>query len=568
MTEDSRCMNKRKRNISLLFFLIVIGACLHFYNLNWGAPFYFHPDERNIASAVSQLQFPNQMNPRFFAYGSLPIYAIYFTSVATNYVLQWLQLNQPTQPQTVPFGQAIIVGRTFSAFFATLLIPILFLLGRKLKNETTGLLGAFLATTSIGFTQFSHYGTFEMWLTFFGVLLFWICLSYFHKPKTQTIIFASITFGILVAIKVTSLALFPIPLALFVMHSIRSTRQTSSLSFPHHLDIRRSDLQGFFKFLKYTLLFIIISVIVYVLTNPFVFLDQKDFLSSMNYESGVALGTMPVFYTGTFFNTIPLVYQLFHVYPFLINPLLTILFIPALVYLFYLTIKQKNAPKLLFIVFFVILLVSQAFLFVKWTRYMMPTLPFIYLSIAITTNSFSFGKKQKKLVVSACGIICLIFVFSYFKTAFINPDTRIAALTFAQHTIPLDAPILSEPADLGIVPFQDAFPHLDSFEFYDLDNNSMDATETELQQKISDAQYIVLPSQRILQSRMLNPTRFPKGYIFYKSLLNGTLGFHKIYETPCDIFCKITYLDDPVYWWEQTTSVFDRPTVFIFKKNS
>ena len=561
-------MLKKQKNIFLLSFFILCGIVLHFYNLNWGAPFYFHPDERNIASAVSQLQFPNQMNPHFFAYGSLPIYAIYFATVATNYVSQWLQLNPPAQPLTVTFEQAILVGRTFSAFFATLLIPILFLLGKKLKNETTGLLSTFLATTSIGFTQFSHYGTFEMWLTFFGVLLFWACLSYHHKPKTQTLIFTSLIFGILVAIKITSLALFPIPLALFVMHSIRNTHQTPSFNFPNHLDIRRSDLQGFLKFLKYTLLFIIISVIVYVLTNPFVFLDQKDFLSSMNYESGVALGTLPVFYTGTFFNTIPLVYQLFHVYPFLINPLLTILFIPALIYVFFSIFKKKHAQILILASFFLILLFSQAFLFVKWTRYMIPTLPFIYLIIAIAASSFSFEKKQKKILISACGIICLIFAFSYFKTAFINPDTRIDALTFAQHTIPLDAPILSEPADLGIVPFQDAFPHLDSFEFYDLDNNSMDATEAQLQQKISVAQYIVLPSQRLLQPRMLNPTRFPKGYIFYKSLLNGTLGFHKIYETPCDIFCEITYLGDPVYWWEQTVSVFDRPTVFIFKKNS
>ena len=160
-----------------------------------------------------------------------------------------------------------------------------------------------------------------------------------------------------------------------------------------------------------------------------------------------------------------------------------------------------------------------------------------------------------------------IFAFSYFKTAFISSDSRIDALSFAQHAIPVDATILSEPADLGVVPFQDAFPHLDTFNFYDLDNSSSDATETQLRQDVSNAQYIILPSQRILQSRIGDPTHFSKGYLFYKSLLDGQLGFHKIYETPCDVFCKITYLGDPVYRWEQTVSVFDRPTVFIFKKN-
>ena len=35
-----------------LISLIIIGATLRFTNLNWGNPWHFHPDERNIAAAV------------------------------------------------------------------------------------------------------------------------------------------------------------------------------------------------------------------------------------------------------------------------------------------------------------------------------------------------------------------------------------------------------------------------------------------------------------------------------------------------------------------------------------
>src|SRR6267154_347750 len=96
-----------KRNVLFLSLLTIIGACLHFYNLNWGTPFYFHPDERNIASAVAQLQFPHHMNPQFFAYGSLPIYAIYFTGILTNYVLHFFTPGNATFNPT--FEQAILV---------------------------------------------------------------------------------------------------------------------------------------------------------------------------------------------------------------------------------------------------------------------------------------------------------------------------------------------------------------------------------------------------------------------------------------------------------------------------
>ncbi len=562
----------KKHNYSFIVMLLtLVGIALHFYNLNWGAPFYFHPDERNIASAVSQLQFPSQMNPHFFAYGSLPIYIIYFTGVVANYFTGLLQQLPQTQLFTVSFENSIIVGRAYSALFSTLLIPLLYLLGKRLKDKKIGLLASFLGATSVGFIQFAHFGTFEMWLTFLGTILFGLCLSYFNRPNISTLLFVSLIAGALVSIKVTSLALFPLPVALLIFRSFTHTKQTSTLHIAHAIDLRASDLHSFITFLKNTLFFAIIAALVYLITNPFVFLDQKDFLSSMHYESAVALGTEPVFYTGGFLMTIPLLYQTLHVFPFILNPLILILLIPASVFVCIKMFKHKDGQLLLLIVFFLILLVSQVFLFVKWTRYMMPTLPFIYLIVAYTISSMleKMHSKPLRMIEMAClVVICSIFAFSYFKTAFINTDSRIAALTFAQHTIPLNATILSEPADLGVLPFQDAFPHVDAFNFYELDNNSIDATETLLQQKISDAQYIVLPSQRILQPRLQHPTLFPKSYVFYNSLINGTLGYHKIYETPCDIFCEITYLGDPVFWWEQTVSVFDRPTVFIYKKNS
>lgn len=555
-------MFTKRHTVLILLMLTVIGFTLHFYNLNWGAPFYFHPDERNIASAVSQLQLPHQMNPHFFAYGSLPIYAIYFTAVGANYLSQVLQLIPIAPIQIVSFDQAIMISRIFSALFATFLIPIMYFLGKKMKNTTTGIIAAFLTTASVGFIQFAHFGTFELWLTFFSVLLFSQCLSYLAKPSKTMFLLTTITWGILIAIKVSSLALLPLPFAVIAAQHFQKTHSKKISGY-----LKLSTFLSILNFLKKIVLFIVIAAVVYFATNPYVILDTKDFVSSMNYESSVALGTLSVFYTGNFADTTPGLYQFLHVYPFLLNPLITILFILSFIYLLFQSIKTKNQSFILLIAYFLFLFSSQAVLFVKWTRYMMPTLPFIYLTVAIASTQIL----QKKRAFAMTGVViavCAIFSFSYFKTAFINTDSRIDALLAAQRLIPVNATILSETADLGILPFQDAFPHLTTFNFYDLDTNSPDATEGQLQQKIAESQFIILPSQRILQPRITKPTMFPKGYVFYTSLVNGNLGFHKIYETPCDIFCKITYLGDPVYWWEQTVSVFDRPTVFIFKRNS
>src|SRR5436189_5461818 len=101
-----------KKKLLFIFLLTIVGAIFHFYNLNWGAPFYFHPDERNIAISVSQLEFPQQMNPHFFAYGSLPIYIIFFTGVVYNLVNQFI--NHIYQILTPNFEQAIIISRFYS----------------------------------------------------------------------------------------------------------------------------------------------------------------------------------------------------------------------------------------------------------------------------------------------------------------------------------------------------------------------------------------------------------------------------------------------------------------------
>ena len=63
----------------LVFSLFTFG-----FGLNWGRLLPFHPDENNIVMAVNQIKWPNQLNPRFFAYGSLTIYLASFINQLTN----------------------------------------------------------------------------------------------------------------------------------------------------------------------------------------------------------------------------------------------------------------------------------------------------------------------------------------------------------------------------------------------------------------------------------------------------------------------------------------------------
>jgi len=522
--------------------IIVLGAFLRFYNLNWGASFYFHPDERNIASLISSFDF----YPSFdfftkgtFAYGTFLSYLVFFLIGALKTLLIDFGFRDV-------FSQSIISLRIISSTSSVLTIVALTYIGSKFWNIRVGILTGILAAFSPGLIQASHFGTFESFITLMYVLIFWTTLSFAKNNKIIYFFLATAIIAIASAVKINSLILSVIPF-LFLINSIRQKKIALCRAF-------------FYVFIAVAILFSLT-----ILLSPYYIIT--DFKNSFAYESSLLSGTLQVFYTGEFFNTIPIAFQLIRIYPFLINPVLTVLSIGSLFYVFHKALKIKSKLYLMPFVFFLILFLPGAFLFAKWTRYMVPTLPFMYLILAITFEGF-LRKKASRIkypILSVIIFINIVFGVSYFITAFVNQDARIEASLWAKKNIPANSNVLSEVYDLGIMPFNQYLRNISLFNFYDLDpapSNNL----AQLQNLLYSNEYIILPSQRILKIRLTNQNKFPNGYKFYADLLSGKLGYQKIYETSCDIFCKIAYLNSPSFSFEETASVFDRPTVLIFKR--
>lgn len=533
-----------KRALLILIVFITFGSIFRLYNLFWGAPFYFHPDERNIAHAISQLIFGTQFNPHFFAYGSLPIYVSFFLGLA----------SQSPMTDTLTFEKAIHILRIISSLLSILLIPLIYFCGKLLKDKITGVIAAFFATFSIGFIQYAHFGTFEMWLTFFSTLGLYFTLLFLKKPSLITYILLSTTFGILLSTKISSFVLLP----LFFLPLI----------------IYKKKLH-FKKIIIGIVLLFTTTGAIFLLSNPFSYLDKTSFINSISYESSVATGSTIVFYTGEFLAANPVTFHFLHVYPFLLNPLILFLFIPSTVLVIVICIKKRSLSLLFLIAWLGLTLIPQLLLFVKWTRYLIPTLPFVYLIVALTLSYLlSFSTKRFShqttfllpILSFVGGGITFLFALSFLITAYVQPDTRVQAAEFlAQHSSQ-DKIILSEVYDLGIVPFN-TLGKIDLYNMYDIDPGNEISSKDDLQQIINDYDYFISPSQRLLKTRLLDSNNFPHGNEFYSHILQSKNGFTQIYKTPCDIFCKITYWSDPVFSFEQTANIFDRPTVYIFKNN-
>ncbi len=534
-------MFRNKTSIFFLLLLLIISAILHFISLDWGAPFFFHPDERNIAYAVSALTFPYRMNPHFFAYGSLPLYSVYLIGLLAGRGVP-----------TVSFSDAVLIGRLISATLATMLIPLVYLVGKRLADRRTGFNAALLTTLSVGIIQFAHFSTFEMWLTFFSLLLFWFCLRLQDAQNRRNLALSTgVVLGILVAIKISSIVFIPLPLLLLFLQKTR----------------REEKWRFILKNTALSCLILATAGAVYLATNPYVFLDYASFRNSIGYETSVALGTLPVFYTQAFSGTTPGIFQLFHVFPFLLNPFGEIVGIFSLVYLLVQASKKRQASIILLLIFFLLLALPPAVLFVKWTRYMVPAVPFIYLMIALALRPVPPATAKNTLRRGTLGALILtsgIFSFAFIRTVYLTPDTRLQALSWARNHLPPNTAILSETYDLGIVPFNSFFPNITLFNFYAMDQ--IPSQQVVLSQKLASADAVILPSQRVLKPRLLRPSLFPLSGQFYHNLVSGNLGFSKAYQTPCDVWCTILYLGSPIFTYEETATVFDRPVVTIYRR--
>ncbi len=517
---------------------------MRFFYLDWGAPFFFHPDERNVASAITRINFQS-FSPEFFAYGGLPIYAIYFLGAALNYLASLFGVSQESL-QSVSFENAILISRFYSAIFSC---GLLFLLYRiRFYMPYFAFLTTFVISIfSVGYIQYAHFGTFEMWLTFFTFLFFILVLRFLQNRRLPTFFLAVLVYGVLLAVKVSSVFLFPvIPLVLFIYFSDE-------------------------KILKRTLLTVavtcaasIASLVVFLVGNPFFVLDNLSYVNSLMYEGNVAQGSVVVFYTERFFGTIPVLYHFQSVFPFLLNPLNTLFLlisIPVCVRYFF---RKRNLFLLLTLIFFFILFLSQTFLYVKWNRYMIPLLPYAYIMVGWFLNvlfsrvPFLSSTKVRYGIISGIGVCAFIFSVAFFVTTY-REDSRLAAFRWALVNIPHDSSIASEIYDLGLVPFEGFFSNIKIFNQYEIEH---DPTQRDL----SSYEYVFLPSQRVLRSRLELPDRFPNGNTFYKNLWEESGEFKLVYSTPCDVWCEIAYLGDPIFRLEETSNVFDHPTFQIYKR--
>jgi len=537
----------------LLLVILSIGILLRFFNLTWGEGYYFHPDENNIARSILNLSWP-KLDPQFYAYGQFSPYLTYFSAQFYNlfsFIHHQRNLN---------FSEAIFFLRFWSALSSSITIYLTYLIGRKFfhLHSLFSLISPFLIAFIPGLIQAAHFGTTESLLTFFFVAIIYFSLNFLKTNHKRNLITVGALSGLAIGTKISGAIFLIAPLSVIIIHSIVSKKKNKLIIIIYQIST-----------------IVVTAAIFTVLSSPYLVINYTESSSILKYEIDIAQGKIPIFYTRQFGHTVPYVFQIKKIFPYALGWPLFILGIVG----FLLTTtsliknllkKDKTKDKLdigywVLGISFLVYFLYNGQLFVKWTRFMIPILPFFALFATYSLRKIYHYLSQKISSPTISYILYSILFLSilpgvfFFTSIYTQSDIRLTASKWIYQNIPENSIILSEAGNIVNIPIsniqtQKKYLKVINFDFYNLEKDPQ--LQKQLISALGQADYIIIPSRRIFVNYLRSPHQYPLTAKYYQLLFSNELGFKEIKQ--------FSHLNDELA--EETWSVFDHPKIRIYKK--
>lgn len=519
-----------------LFGILLLASLFRFYNLNWDSGHFFHPDERNIANAVSQLVLFTQLDPHFYAYGGFLIYLYKITADMLSFIFQ-------TPLFATDWAYINLIGRYYSALFSTMTILPLFFLGRKVFTPNVAFLACLFYAFTVSSIQTAHFSITENFLTLSLITLTYFSVKLYENPTKKLYLLIGILLGITIATKTTGLSFALLPgIATFLL-----------------LVKKKITFRNAFIGLAGTGL---ITGLVFTLFSPFTFLNWEKFIESMQFENSVVLGTNPVPYTLQFTHTPAYFFQLKNLF-WQLGPVALVAYLGFIFFLYQMG-KTKKPVFLLFLSFPLLYFLYVGSWHTKFIRYMVPLLPFLLLWASALLVVIA---KRYRILGTALLIISLTSSLLWalaFSSIYTREQTRITASEWIYRHIPKGSIIYGEHWDEGLpIPLSSGSPleyHVDQLTIYDPDTDAKLAYYAE---KLANADYLTITTRRLYGTLLYLPDKYPLTQRYYELLFSGKLGYQKVAEfSSYPTLLGVTINDDTS---EETFQVYDHPKPMIFQ---
>jgi len=580
-------------------FILILAAALRFYGLDWDRGYLFHPDERQILLVVSNLHFPrlpleifspdSPLNPKFFAYGSFPIYLLWmlsrFAPAAPAYFVPWLDKN---------LINVLFFARELSAIFDLGTIVFLYLLARRLYDRTVGLIAAACVAVTVLHIQLAHYFAVDTLLTMLCVATIYFAARYAQIGRTREALWLSIAFGLALATKATALALIvPIIVATIKARGTEMPAFYAKAGWRIHVRARFAQLWGIRRALAKIAG---VTAAVFIATQPYILLDPVRYFGQVGTEMVVARGWLDRTFTLQFVDTLPIIYPVTQTMIWGLGLPLGLFSFGGAAYFAWVWWRQREWADGLILSWAIVYGIIATTQFAKYPRYLLPLLPFLFLMAVVSIRYYAPDLSYK--IIYAGAAVIAIFTLAY-ALAFVSIYSRehpwLTISKWIYANVPAQSRLAVEHWDDTLpvpIQFGEQTRNLNDYQMQTLP--MFDPDDDKKMQTLVDAlqsnDYIILATQRLYGSIPRVPSRYPISARYYTALFNGSLGFDLVALARNDpTLGGIAILDERVTraglaipphlaasragtwdWnWgyeDESLNVYDHPMPLVFKK--
>jgi YYY domain-containing protein len=518
--------------------IVLFAAAVRLAHIDWDQNHHYHPDERAVVSAVQRVRlWPPQLNPEFFAYGSLPIYA---TRVASD-AAALIDRNAST------YDGINLMGRRLSALFGTLTVLLLIWLGTRLYDRTVGLLAGFLLAACVLHIQNSRFLTVDVPLTFFVLLALSALVRICRDGRVTSFVLGGAAIGVAVANKFSAMPLFA-PLAVAALHRYLTERRLVSVA-------------------ARTGLAVLAAAGAFALAQPYALIDFPRFYRDIIEQSSMVrtAGVFP--YTTQYMHTPKYLYELTQLVLWCMGPALGVVAVWASVTRPATAWRARRAEDWVLLSWVVPFFLISGWFEVKFPRYLLPIYPVMILWAAdwLVRKYRSggwLGRLAAPVVVVGTAAAALAFLATY-----IRPHTVVTASEWFYRHVPPGSRVLSQHWDEGF-PFGLPGRNLSAYTVTDFGYYERPDGATkirELSEELARSNYIVFQTKRLYGAVTRAPERYPKTTNFFYELFAGDLGYtlvHEVASRPALFGIEI-----PDELADESLTVYDHPKVLFFRND-
>lgn len=216
--------------------LMLAELVLILWGIRGDLPLTPEVDETIFVTSAMHIAATGDFNPHWFGHpGSTMIYPLAAMFHGWNTVAHDGRLIAPDpaiqrwfDARPADFYQ---LGRLLSALYATLSVPLVFLIGRRIADRSTGILGAGLYVLTPIVVAHAQVIRTDCAALFFTLLSLWFCLRIYERPAVPNQLAAGAAIGLAIATRYFMVGLIPILLAvdLLVLRRHRSNDTTRAV---------------------------------------------------------------------------------------------------------------------------------------------------------------------------------------------------------------------------------------------------------------------------------------------------------------------------------------------------